>query len=101
MIVGWGNKDQGAGFYPKRESDTYPDPVTGDPLPVSPSGMLVDESSWTYNFVSQASLNFMKNYDPGRHFELLSRTELWVNFYAEYTEPVYFTGRLFREEPGQ
>lgn len=101
MIVGWGNKDQGAGFYPKRESDTYPDPLTGDPLPVSPSGMLVDESSWTYNFVSQASLNFMKNYDPGRHFELLSRTELWVNFYAEYTEPVYFTGRLFREEPGQ
>lgn len=91
MIIGWGNHDQMAGYYPHRSTD----------VDAEPTGQLVDESEWGYDFVSQASKNFMKNYDPGQHFEKLAYTELWIAFYAEHTEPVYLAGRLFRKEPGQ
>ena len=86
MAQGWGNLDQPAGYTPGRKSDG-----------ALPTGILVDEAEW--NFDSTNNPNFAKNARPGKRIPA-SVVTMYAAFYAEYTQPVYFTGRLFRNEPG-
>ena len=96
MIIGWGDGDQPAGFWPGRFSDAYP-----------ATGLFVDEGSWTFDL--SAPLDKSK---PGA-----KRTTdgfMWMAVYADTTaaglaafdvsgidpQPVYFIGRMYRQEPG-
>lgn len=90
MIIGWGHYGQAAGFSPGRESDGG-----------QPTGLLVDESGWTYDNSSQSNMHggYDPNLLPGKR-EPNSAISLFASFYAEYSEPVYFMGRLFKQEQG-
>jgi hypothetical protein len=89
MITGWGNYYQGAGYYPNLQTEGG-----------QPTGMLVDETTWTFdttsdpNFQLRPNENFAQNADSGLLFFMI---------YAESIVPgqsVYFLGRCFRAEPG-
>lgn len=84
--VGWGNADQPAGYSPGRKSDGTP-----------PTGILVDEANW--NFDTTNNPNYAHEAKPGYTIPA-SVVTMYGAFYAEYTQPVYFIGRLFRQEPG-
>lgn len=90
LIVGWGNKSNGilnrAGFSPGRESDG-----------ASPTGILTDDSTWDFDNTNNP--NYNKNLKPGQR-QTASSITLWAVFYAEWDEPVYFQGRLYRQNPG-
>ena len=86
LIIGWGNAAQKAGHSPGRSSDGTP-----------ATGLLIDESSWTWNLDGQN--NHFSGLSGDRPNETYSRM-LYANIYAEHTEPVYFIGRLYRTEPG-
>lgn len=86
MIIGWGNYQQRAGFSPGRETDGG-----------QPTGLLVDESSWTFDCTNNP--NFNKQAQPGTR-QITSAITIYAMFYAEYTEPMYFGARLYRQEPG-
>lgn len=93
-IVGWGGKAGGilnrAGFWPGRESDGAP--VTGE---------LVDEGTWDFDCSQNGpgAQYFQSPNVPGYRLESSDIT-LYAMIYAEYTEPLYFMGRLFRQNPG-
>lgn len=86
MIIGWGNYAQRAGFSPGRESDG-----------ASPTGILVDESTWTFDNTNNP--NFNRGARPGQK-QSASAITIYAMLYADYTEPLYFMGRLYRQEPG-
>jgi len=90
IIIGWGNraggKYQRAGFFPSRESDG-----------AGPTGLLVDEASW--NFDNTNNPNYNKLAKPGQRQSASSIT-IYAMFYCEYSQPVYFMGRLFRQAQG-
>ncbi len=97
FIVGWGTEEQPAGYSPNRKSDG-----------ADPTGLLIDESSWSWNMTQQRSGNFdgfwdediedrKKRDNNNRRVEARS---LWVHVYAEHTDDVYFIGRIYRLEPG-
>jgi len=86
MVIGWGNADQPAGYSPGRKSDGGP-----------PTGIMVDEATWSFDCTNNP--NFAKDALPGQVIPQ-SVVTLYGAFYAEYTEPVYFIGRMFRAEPG-
>ena len=97
FIVGWGNWEQKAGFSPNRESDG-----------ASPTGMLWDESIWSWNMTNQRAGNFEPFYysdeddmiDRDKRNQRAEARSLWVHCYAEHTADVYFIGRIYRLEPG-
>jgi hypothetical protein len=87
LIIGWGNHDQPAGYSPGSHA-------SGDPC----TGILVDDSPWNVDFTSGRN-----GFNPNPVRAGLEREEtitVYANFYAEYKQPVYFLGRLFRKEPG-
>jgi len=87
LIIGWGNKDQPAGYFPSRKSDG-----------ASPTGLLVDEASWNWDCLNNGLFANQQQL-PGKTYPK-SYFNIFAEFYAEYTEPVYFMGRLYRMEPG-
>lgn len=90
LIIGWGNQSDHvmnrAGFWPGRES--HHDPATG---------LLVDDASWGYDNDFKAF--FVAPNRPGRR-PVAADISIYVMIYAEYHEPVYFMGRLWRQNPG-
>lgn len=86
LKIGWGDGEQGAGYWPGRESDGYPK-----------TGRLVDEGTW--NFDTSENPDFVQNPMPGQTQKVNSYT-MYVMFYAEHSTDVYFIGRLYRQEPG-
>lgn len=87
LIIGWGNHDQPAGYSPGSHA-------SGDPC----TGILVDDSPWSVDFTNGQN-GFQQN--PTRAgLEREDTITVYANFYAEYKQPVYFLGRLFRKEPG-
>lgn len=91
FIIGWGNQAGGqfnrAGFWPGRET------IIG----AQPTGLFVDEAPWSFDRDTFGSY-FAGAQDAG--FKLQSSDVLlYYMLYAEYTEPVYFMGRLYRQNP--
>jgi hypothetical protein len=88
MIVGWGTYEQPAGYSPGRKTDG-----------TRPTGMLLDESTWSFDNVGGTTNN--ARLDPrGAATNNLTKTKLVCTIYAKHTEPVYFIGRMWRNEPG-
>jgi hypothetical protein len=84
FIIGWGNKEQKAGYSPGRSSDGH-----------KPTGLLYDEATWTYDFTNMP--DFKRQAGVKQRANAIS---VWVAFYAEFTEDVYIIGRFYRAEPG-
>lgn len=84
FIIGWGNKEQKAGYSPGRSSDGH-----------HPTGMLYDEATWQWDFTMRS--DFKRTAGAKQKQAALS---VYVAFYAEYTEDVFFLGRFYRQEPG-
>ena len=77
-----------AGFYPGSEQ-------AGSPA----SGILVDENPVAFDNTAETD----KGYDPNKtvnNKQTAQSITLYGMFYAEYTEPVYFQGRMWRLESG-
>lgn len=90
-IIGWGAQvnhvfDR-AGFWPGSEPQ-------GTPC----SGIFVDETPWSYNNVT-GNPNFNQNLSIGKK-QHVDAVTLYGMLYAEYSEPVYFLGRLYRQDQG-
>lgn len=86
FIVGWGVSYEKAGYWPGAES-------IGSP----PTGLLVDESDWSFDNTTNGRFNV--NAKPGVA-QTAAAITLYAIFYADWTTPVYFLGRLYRDEPG-
>lgn len=86
LIVGWGNYYEPAGYHPG--SATLNSPKTG---------MLVDETTWTYNTTNDPGFdkysveNSRKNPTAGMIFVMVYCDD-------QVSGPVYFLGRMFRSE---
>lgn len=87
MIVGWGNYSQPAGYSPGRKSEGG-----------RPTGMLLDESTWSYDNVGGDLSN--QRIDPKVRSNSLTKTKLLCAIYAQHTEQVYFIGRMWKQEEG-
>lgn len=85
-IIGWGNYAQPAGFSPGLET-------AGD----SPTGLLTDDSTWTFDNTNNPNYN---KEAPAGQAQAASAITIYAMFYAEYSEPVYFQGRLFKQPQG-
>ena len=86
LRVGWGTYFEPAGYSPGRFSRGG-----------TRTGLLQDESTWSWDLsknFSQTEVDAPPLHDWGGH--------LFVNIYCDEQgdEPVFFLGRLFREEPG-
>ena len=93
FIIGWGNYDQKAGYSPNRSSDDL----------AEPTGLLVDESSWSWNMDgNNGKFNPFGPYRDSKKFNNADTNAktLYIKIYAEHTEEAYFIGRIFRDEPG-
>jgi hypothetical protein len=96
IIVGWGNDGQRAGFSPARDSDG-----------ASATGLLIDQSPWSWNLAQQQQDFDHRHADTGADKDYRNQQNkkkanvaCWVAVYAEHTEDVYFIGRVYRLEPG-
>lgn len=91
FIMGWGSKINGqfnrAGFYPGSE-------ISGSPA----SGILVDSPNLQIDNTQQTNQNWNPNATVGKQTK--SAYTIYGMFYAEYKAPVYFLGRMWRQEPG-
>lgn len=91
MIIGWGNRQNGAynraGFSPGSEVD-------GD----LPTGLFVDGSTWSYD--NTTNQEYKTNPIPAGYRQSAAAITIYAEFYAEYPQSVYFMGRLFRANPG-
>lgn len=87
LIVGWGNKEQPAGYSPGMKS-------AGDPC----SGLLIDNASWDWTMVGNNGKFDPNAAGPSREPSLAAIAYGIV--YAEYSDYVFFRGRMFRVEPG-
>lgn len=87
MAIAWGNYYEGGGFSPGMESRGG-----------QRTGLLVDETSWSFDTSNQPGFdkysveNTAKNPTAGMLYILLYCDE-------QGDKPVYFLGRLFRQEP--
>jgi hypothetical protein len=92
LIIGWGNKANGilnrAGFSPGSEAEGG-----------QPTGKLFDDTVWSFDNTSTDNTEYNRNARPGQR-QKDAAIELFAMFYAEYHEPVYFGGRLYRQNPG-
>lgn len=86
LIVGWGDSDQPAGYSPGSKA-------AGSPI----TGLLTDETGWDFDNTSNP--DFEKNPAAG-YTQLESAITVYAMFYAEYSDWVYITGRIYRQEPG-
>lgn len=86
LLVGWGNYQQRAGFSPGRESDG-----------TKPTGLLFDDSTWTFDNTGNGK--FILHPKPGQR-QTASAITLYAQFYCEYSQPVYFMGRLYIQNLG-
>lgn len=88
LTIGWGNFFEPAGYSPGRQSK---DAVK--------TGMLTDESSWSFDTTDSSRINryeqesTKKNPDAGRMY-------LMIYCDDQGNEPVFFMGRIWRQEPG-
>lgn len=91
FIIGWGNKVDGKfdrpGFWPGNEASGAP-----------PTGVFADDSTWQYDN-TQYHQYFKSANPPGTRYKDTD-ISIYAMFYAEANEPVYFLGRLFRQNPG-
>lgn len=91
MRIAWGGRIDGvfdrAGYSPSRET-----------AGANPSGLLVDDGTWNYDNTSTHS-NYAPTLLPGQK-EPDSAITLYAMFYCEFTSPVYFQGRLYRQNLG-
>jgi hypothetical protein len=87
-IIGWGNALQPAGFSPGLYS-----------AGAQPTGLLADDFNWQFD---NSNTSNQANYDiyakVGK--EPVSAITIYAMFYAQYTEDVYFQGRLFLQPQG-
>lgn len=88
FLIGWGSSDQPAGHSPGLASEGYPS-----------TGKLVDEAEWSFDNSSPESNGA---WDPiaaaaGKEQPLEAIT-IYAAFYAEWDEPVFFLGRLYKKE---
>lgn len=86
FIIGWGVLNEEAGYWPGAQS-------IGSPA----TGLLVDEDDWTFDNTTNGRFNV--NAKPGQA-QTTAAITIYAIFYAEWPTPVYFVGRLFRDEPG-
>ena len=88
LVIGWGNYYEGAGYSPGLQSAKAPK-----------TGKLVDEQAWSFDTTSDPSFD---KYSVSRTRSNKMSGMLYVMIYCDDqgTEPVYFLGRLFRQEPG-
>jgi hypothetical protein len=86
LKVGWGNYYEPAGYSPGRFSRG-----------ASRTGLLVDETQWSWDLSDQLDL-----LSPQNNTNIDYAGMLFVMIYCDEQgdEPVYFMGKLFREEPG-
>ena len=88
LVIGWGNFYQPAGYSP----GLY---TSGSPK----TGMLIDESTWSFD----TSGNLVwDQFVPANNMADTSLGRLYISIYCDDqgTKPVYFLGRVFRQEPG-
>lgn len=88
LVIGWGNYYQPAGYSPGLYS-------TGGPK----TGMLIDESTWSFDTTENSNWDL---YNPSNNITSTSVGYLYVSIYCDdqANKPVYFLGRIFRQEPG-
>lgn len=86
LVVGWGNYYEPAGFSPGRFSRG-----------ASATGQLVDTTTWTWDLSNTLDLLSPENNANEEYSGML-----FVQIYCDDQDdqPVYFLGRLFRQEPG-
>lgn len=88
LVAGWGNFYAGAGYSPGEQ-----------PLGTPKTGMLVDETPWTYSTIQDSGFdkysvtNSRKNPTAGMLFVMIYCDD-------QGPKPVYFLGRVFRSETG-
>lgn len=89
MVMGWGNFYEGAGYDPGTQG-----------AGAAKSGMLVDEVVWPFSTMS-AGTDF-DQYSVTRTRSSANAGQLYILIYCDDqgTQPVYFLGRFFRQEPG-
>ena len=97
MIIGWGDGDQPAGYWPGRYSDGYP-----------ATGKFVDEGTWSFDLSTT-----LDKTTPGKN-KRSTDGFMWIAIFCDTTaaglaqfgvtgispQPVYFIGRMYRQEPG-
>jgi len=86
IIIGWGDSDQPAGYSPGSKSD-------GHVL----TGQLIDDSTWTFDFSSNPEF---ETWAAAGTKQPDSSFTGYAAFYCEWTEPVYFIGRIYRQDQG-
>lgn len=86
LAVGWGNYWEPAGYSPGRASRGAPR-----------TGMLSDNAPWTWSLDSTLDLQ-----NPKNNKKIEDAGMLFINIYCDEqgTQPVYFMGRFFYQEPG-
>ena len=91
MIVGWGNYEEQAGYTPNRSSIPAADPT----------GILVDESGWSWSMVTNPNFN---PYPREGQVQPDNARQLYFSVYAESfgagSVDAYFICRVIRKEPG-
>lgn len=87
MLVGWGNSDQRAGHSPGLSSEGFP-----------ATGLLVDEATWEIDSTTPELVNW--DWGDAENGEDQSReaVTIWCAIYAEYTQDVFFLGRIYKQE---
>lgn len=88
LVIGWGNYYQPAGYSP----GLY---TSGNPK----TGMLIDESTWSFDTSENSNWDL---YNPANNLNSTSVGYLYISIYCDDqgSKPVYFLGRIFRQEPG-
>ena len=86
LIIGWGNYWEPAGYSPGRFSRG-----------AARTGMLVDETTWTWDTSAQLDLQSPENNALDEYTGMLF---LMIYCDEQLNDPVYFLGRFFRQEPG-
>ena len=86
LVVGWGNYYEPAGYWPGRFSKG-----------ASRTGLLSDDASWSFDLSEPLDKN-----DPKVNRDVAYAGQLFVMVYCDDQDdqPVYFMGRLVRQEPG-
>lgn len=86
LVVGWGNYYEPAGYSPGRFSKG-----------AAKTGLLSDDSSWSWS-----TENYIDMYNPKNNTNDEYAGYLFVMIFCDEqnTQPVYFMGKLWREEPG-
>ena len=106
-IAGWGNYYEQAGYYPNSGGNAQ----TNSYQP--PTGLFVDDTPFSYDFISQSKDNVIVQDTPSvntKGTSAISRVTAQALFYCDQEwdgnklvprkEDVYFIGRLYRQPPG-